>query len=238
MRNYIVFLVTMSILLSGCSSSLEKEDHAVYRKVGLISLVQDQFTFTLQGPFPIQIKQKAEDIPNWKINDHIRTTSNELIGHNFELIELDYDSAALNRVFQEQGFPGLTAKQKSAIRKVIHDKPVDAIVLLENGGIALGQIHGVIEGLGVLRRDMYLIPKSVQIHAIFSGRVFDATDFEPLAYHDTAISAFKELKGHPWSFGFSGMTEQAKLKMRHTIKESSKEALQKVMTKLGLVKSK
>jgi len=99
----------------------------------------------------------------------------------------------------------------------------------------LGEIKGVLEAMGIFRKDPLFLSPSVQIHAILSGKIYEAANFKPVAYHDMAISEFHDFNKHPWRFGFSGMTEQAKQEAKAIMYQSGDEALRKVFIKLGLI---
>lgn len=239
MRHFIALLTAIVITLSGCSASLVKDDLALYKSLGLVFVLHDKVVFTHQGPFPIQIKQTTEDASNWRLVDHLKESSKKLLRNNFEVVDLSYESESLISLFNEHGdWPNLTDSQKHELQNIIQGKSVDAIVVIKEGTIPLGEIRGAIFGFGLYQRDLFLVPKSVRTHTILSGRIFDTSDLKPIAYTGYAISAFQDYENFPWNLGFSGMSKQAKDEIKTGIEKNSEEAFRNLAVKLGLLVQK
>jgi hypothetical protein len=239
MKGSFVLLVGLVVLLTGCSASLERKELTRYENIAVICVLKNSVQFTEQGPLPIQIKQMAEPAPDWGIVESVQKSSHDMLSGQFNLVSLEYDSESLVPVFKERvyGFnwPNLLQKQILILKEMVGDKPVDAVVLIENGYIRLGEIKGVISGMGIFRRDSLFLAPRVQIHAILSGKIYETTNFKPVAYHDMAISEFRDFNEYPWSFGFSGMSEQANQEARATVRKTADEAVRKVLIELGLI---
>ena len=235
MRDSIVFMLALVTLLTGCSASLEKKDYNQYKNIGVVCLVKNQLMFTEQGPLPIQIKQKTEMVTDWQITEDLQKSSYTLLSAHFKPVPLNYDPVSLAKVFDEHGnaWPQLTSQQMQAIREIVRDKPIDAILVIRDGFLPLGEIKGVIEGMGILHEQMLF--DRVEVHSLLSGRLFETENFKPIAYHGTAIYDFRKFDKYPWSFGFGRMTAQAKQEAKTLVKQSGEAALHQMLTKLGLL---
>jgi hypothetical protein len=225
----------LATLLAGCSASIEKKDYDQYKNIAIVCLVKNQVMFTEQGPLPIQIKQQTEMVTDWQITENLRNASFTLLSEHFNPVPLDYDPVSLAKVFDEHGnaWPKLTSGQTQSLREIVRDKPIDAILVIKEGYLPLGEIKGVIEGMGILHRQMLF--NTVEVHSLLSGRLFEAENFTPIAYHGTAIMDFRDFDKYPWSFGFGRMTAQAKQEAKTLVKQSGETALQKMLTQLGLL---
>lgn len=135
-----VRFVVLASLLSGCAATepMQDEPRTGVRKVGVVSLIKDEFLFTKIGLTLLNNDEFARDISGWQLNTLATQTTLDALrqdGATIKPVALPVEQALLAKLYRQRGEFGSYVninRIKGDLKAMVKNDPVDRIVLIHS----------------------------------------------------------------------------------------------------------
>lgn len=244
MMKNILWLSAIAIFLVGCASTkpIQDDQRSKIRRVGVVSLIGEEFRFTKVGLTLFNSDEFAKNISAWQLDKLAVQTATEVLKDAdppIRYVALPVDRTLVNKLYRQEGEFGsyVNLKRiKDDLKAMLDKHPVDALIVIHNEQV-LDPIQGtaiLLYGPGLYYRGLPSAEPFVKPHLFFRIVVLDGKTLKPLSqksvpsvskgYGRMAISWDDELRINLSEKQWAKL--QAEIK--HLIKSNVTSALQEI----------
>lgn len=191
MMKNVFWLTAIAIFLAGCASTqpLPDERRTTIKKVGVISLIGDEFRFTKVGLTLFNSDEFTKNIAAWQL-DKLAVQSATGVLREAEppirLVALPTDHNLVNKLYRQEGEFGSYVNLKRIrddLKTLLDKHPVDALIVIHNEQV-LDPIQGtaiLLYGPGLYYRNLPYAEPFVKPHFFFRVVVLDGKTLKPIS---------------------------------------------------------
>lgn len=190
MKN-VLWIFAFAAFLTGCASTtpIQDEDRSKLKKVGIVSLIGDEFRFTKVGLTLFNNDEFYRNISGWQLDKLAVQSATEVLREAnppIRTVTLPVDHALVNKLYRQEGEIGSYVnlkRVKDELKALVDKHPVDALIVIHNEQV-LDPIQGtaiLLYGPGAYYRSVSYAEPVFKPHFFFRVVVLDGKTLKPLS---------------------------------------------------------
>ncbi len=246
MMKKVLWFAVIAIFLAGCTSTKPVQDdkRTNFRKVGVISLIGDEFRFTKVGITLFNNDEFTRNVAGWQLDKLAVQSAMEALRNAEPPVQpeiLPIDHTLANKLYRQKGEFGSYADVNrigDELKALLKKHPVDALILIHNDQVR-DPIQGTcisLYGSGLYYRSLPFEEPFIKPHAFLRIVVLDGKTLKTLSqkpvkcvsksYGTTQLSWESEIK--------SNLSDRQWNKLQTEIKHLIKANVTSALEEIGL----